>query len=321
MIQRAVDCNDMTLFDAFEEYILEKEAQNLSKRSIEEYRYTWRIFVRDMQVTEYVLCDDIDITVINRFIRNLKRRGVENPVTINHYLTDIRTFLYWCMNKERCYITNEFSIKLLKEQELPPKHYTDDELKRLLVKPAPSRPYGEWRSWAVVNFILGTGARASTVCGIKMGDLDFNRKEIMCGHTKNRKALILPMSSSLEIALKDYIRIWRRTAKADDYLFIGRYGQQLTAQNLWCGTKRYFKIRDVEKTTLHGLRHSFAIGWVRNNGNMFALQKILGHSELEMTRRYVKLFAEDYKDNFEMYNPLDTLKIPSRAQNSVKRSN
>jgi len=63
--------------------------------------------------------------------------------------------------------------------------------------------------------------------------------------------------------------------------------------------------RGVNRTNLHGLRHSFERGWIRNNGNVFTLQKILGHSSQEMTRRYVKLFDDELKQDFDQFSPLD----------------
>jgi len=43
----------------------------------------------------------------------------------------------------------------------------------------------------------------------------------------------------------------------------------------------------------HSLRHTFATEWLRGGGDLFVLQKILGHTTLEMTRRYVSLLTDD----------------------------
>ena len=52
---------------------------------------------------------------------------------------------------------------------------------------------------------------------------------------------------------------------------------------------------------------------------MFALQKILGHSSLEMTRKYVKLFTEDIKKDYDKFSPLDTMKRSGKRTQIVKR--
>ena len=64
----------------------------------------------------------------------------------------------------------------------------------------------------------------------------------------------------------------------------------------------YNKRRGVETTGIHRYRHTFAKQWILNGGNVVALQKILGHASLDMTRKYVKLFSEDIKDDFDLIN-------------------
>jgi len=225
------------------------------------------------------------------------------------------------MDEERCYIKKPFKIKKLRNQEAPPKHYTDEEVAIILEKPNRNDPFGEWRSWALINFILGTGARAATVCNARIENVDFVNKEICYEHTKNNESLVVPLSPTLETVLKEYIRIWRKTAPPNALLFPTISNTQFTTKTLWCSTRRFLHNRGIEKTTIHGLRHTFAIGCVRNNMNVFKLQRILGHQTLEMTKKYVKLYSEDIKTDFEEYCPLDTMKRANSKHNQVIKRN
>ena len=318
-IKKSVGCDLVTLTEAFEEFVTEKEVRGLSEETINNYRLTVRVFMRFCEMDDNTTTDEVTLQHIYKWINTMKLEG-KKVTSINHYLRDLRTFLYWCMKADREYITPAFKIQMMEGQEEQLKLFTDEELELLLEKPRRNDSFAIWRTWAVVNWVLGTGNRAATICDIKISDISFSKKEIMLGHTKNKKAQILPLSSSLEIVLKEYIRMWRKEADVDAYLFCNVGEEKLTTGALKHSFARYCESRGVEKSNIHGLRHNFAKGWVRNNGNMFALQKILGHSSLDMTRKYVRLFSEDIKEDFDKFSPLDTIKRNSRRTQTVKRS-
>ena len=112
--------------------------------------------------------------------------------------------------------------------------------------------------------------------------------------------------------------MWRWDS-VDGWLFPNVGEEQLTTHALRLAFGRYCKNRGVTHANIHGLRHNFAKGWVQNNGNMFALQKILGHSSLDMTKKYVRLFAEDIKEDYDKFNPLDTIKRTQRRTQTIKK--
>ena len=194
----------------------------------------------------------------------------------------------------------------------------DEELKKLLVQPV-TDDYCEWRSWAVVNWILATANREKTVCSIRMCDLNIPEKEIILPHLKNKKAQIIPMSSELAIVLKIFIREFRSDAKDNDYLFCNIAGERLSENALKLSVRKYNKSRDVERTSIHALRHTFAKYWIRNNGDVFRLQRLLGHSSLDMTRVYVNLFSEDLKEGFDNFSPLDRMSKKTSVKHKIRR--
>lgn len=61
------------------------------------------------------------------------------------------------------------------------------------------------------------------------------------------------------------------------------------------------------KTSIHAYRHTFAKNWILNGGDIFTLQKILGHSSIEMVKNYVNLYSDELKIGFNSYNPLDRM--------------
>lgn len=318
-IKRSSGADDIILLDAFEDFIIEKEAHNLSDATIKNYRQSFDFFVKFAGYTDKTTTEEVNQQAIFQWINTLKLNGTK-PSSINHYLRDVRAFLYWCMDSDRKYIDPPFKVKQIEGQEEQIKLFSDEELEALLEKPRKKDGFGEWRTWAICNWVLGTGNRAATICDVKIEDVNFSKKEIALRHTKNKKAQIIPLSSSLETVIKEYIRIWRKEAPLDGWLFPNVGEEKLSTNALRLSFGRYCENRGVEKSNIHGLRHNFAKGWVRNNGNMFSLQKILGHSTLDMTRRYVKMFSEDIKEDYDSFSPLDTIKRGYKRTKSVKRS-
>ena len=310
---------------AFSEFMCEKMAEGKAKSTLRAYEQSWQYFM-DFCAKAADLDGDDDVNSINSLLLNTWIIAItkdtvngKKSTTVNHYLRDVRVFLYWCMDKG--YIEDDFKIKLVKAQEEEIKLYSEEDLEKLLEKPHRKEPFTVWRSWAVVNFVLGTGVRASTVCNVKLRDLDFKRKEVRLAHTKNKKAQINPLSAGTIVALKEYITMFNIGERDGDdaWLFPSIEAEQLTTGALSHSYYRYCKDRGVERTNIHGLRHNFAKAYVINGGNMMKLQRILGHSTLAMTQKYVKLFVDDLKEDYNEVVALDNIKKPTSRKRVIQR--
>lgn len=318
-IKRAADTTSITLGVALEEFLIEKEAHNKSSKTIANYQQSLSYFLSFHGFTDETPLEEITQSHFYQWTNSQKIDGVK-PTSINHYLRDVRVFFYWCMDESRKYM-NAFKIKQIESQEEQIKLFSDDELDAILIKPERSNNrFTDWRTWVIVNWVLATGNRCSTIVDVRIGDIDFRRGEISLHHTKNKKAQIIPLSSSLETILKEYLKMWRDGGKDKDaWLFPNVGEEKLTTGALQNSFAKYCKARDCQHTNLHGLRHNFAKLWIKNNGDMYKLQKILGHSSLDMTRKYVNMFAEDIKEDFDKFSPLDSIKRKQKRTQQVKR--
>lgn len=316
-IRKVANADTIILNEAFEDFIAEKEATNKSEATTKSYRKSFKKWCD--YFGDEVEGSEVTQSLFFQWSNSMKLDG-NRPASINHYLRDMRTFMNWCMDDARKYIT-KFKVEMVAGQEELPKFYTEQEQEALVEKPHKGADYPEWRMWAICNFVLATGARTSTIINVRMGDLDFKGKKIIYGHTKNKKAQQINMSTSLSNVLKEFIRVWRSAANEDEYLFANIGNQQLTSNALRIAFRKYCIARQVEKTSIHGLRHTFARGWILNDGSMIGLQKMLGHRTLEMTRKYITLFSEDMQEGFDEYNPLDNLKKSSSRRKTITRNN
>jgi integrase/recombinase XerD len=152
-----------------------------------------------------------------------------------------------------------------------------------------------------------------------MKDIDLKNGKVFYQHTKNKKLQTANISPQLVKSLTDYINMWRiEGVEEDDFLFCNISGEQLSKASLAQGYRQYTKSRGVNKTNIHGLRHTFAREWFLNGGDVVQLSKILGHSTLAMSEHYMNIYADMARDRFVQYNPLDNI-TRSGARKTVKR--
>ena len=319
IIQRNVDAEKMTLQEAFQLYKEEKLTINLSSVSTKGYGETFSYFMKHHNFDDTTTFDAINEFTIQHWTADLLEKGLK-PASVNRYLRDMRAFFRWCIANNYLDIP-DFKVAMVKGQEEPIKAFPESDLLLILEKPNNLDDFVAWRTWTIINWILATGNRASTVCEVKIGDIDFTYKEISLRHTKNKKAQVIPLSSTLETIIKHYIRTWRSNATSNDYLFPSIGNEQLTPNALKHSFNKYCKRRGSSHTNIHGLRHSFALNWIRNGGNEFKLQKILGHSTLEMTRRYVALATDDLKEDFDRFSTLDNLHKSRKPKKTIVQNN
>lgn len=105
-----------------------------------------------------------------------------------------------------------------------------------------------------------------------------------------------------------------------DPLFVSEYGTALSRSALENAIWSYNHKRGVEKTSIHLFRHTYAKLYIQAGGDPFRLQKLLGHSDLAMTRKYVALYADDLKANYDVLNPLEQMTHNVRRDNKIKLS-
>ena len=301
---------NLSIQEAFDLFIRKCKIKNLTDLSISSYEKKMVHFYEFIDKSEPITAVTKDI--MDDYILWLRQNTEANDITINSYLRSVRAFLYFCM--EDRYIPT-FKIQLIKAEKKIKETYTDDELVRLLEKPdVDNCSFSCHKTWVFENYLLGTGNRISTALDLHIGDINFQSGVIILRKTKNRKQQIIPLSATLAEILQGYLQI--RGGEADDYVFCNEYGGQASCRTYQQLVRRYNRKRGVEKTSCHTFRHTFAKNWILNSGDMFRLQKILGHSDLTVTKEYVNMFGQDLQMDFEKFNPLDNLK--NRSKGTIK---
>ena len=290
---------EMSVKQAFEKFMIHNEAKNLTKSSIKYYRENYGYFIES--IDEAIPISQICIEDVEAFSLYLRKYKNRKDTSVNTAIRAIRSFLYFCM--ERGYM-KPFKVPITKANETIKEPYTQEELQKLLRKPRGDE-WSQWRTWALINYLVATGHRASTVINLKVKDIDLHNNRIKLTHTKNRKNCFVPMAWALKSALEEYLGLW--DYEQEDYMFPNRKGQQMSVSSLQNIIRRYNESRGVQKTGIHLFRHTFAREYVLRGGDMARLQMLLGHSTLDMTKKYIMLYGHDLETDFDKFNLLNKL--------------
>ncbi|MBE6071081.1 MAG: phage integrase family protein [Clostridium butyricum] len=291
--------NDKTFEEGFEEFILNCKARNLREGTIKHYTESYRQIIKYLD--EDLLLSEINKKTFENFIIKVKSNKDVNSQTLNTYARDMKTIIYFFMKQE---YVKTFKIELPRVDKKPIETYSDNELKVLLKKPNLKKcEFTEYRNYVITSFFLSTGIRLTSLINIKIKDLKFDEEVVNIMHTKNRKPLTVPLNKEIVKIVREYLS-YRQYQNEEDYLFCNIYGKQLTKSAITQALNGYNKSRGINHTGIHRLRHTFAKKWIIAGQSVVSLQKILGHSSLQMTQNYINILVSDLKKDVDEYNIL-----------------
>ena len=95
-----------------------------------------------------------------------------------------------------------------------------------------------------------------------------------------------------------------------EYTAMLDHDDMLTENALRLAITHYNHSRGVEKTSIHLFRHTFARKYLVDcGGNVFTLQKLLGHATLKMTKHYCNIYDADIAKSFDRFSPLAQMNV------------
>lgn len=184
-----------------------------------------------------------------------------------------------------------------------------EEVEKLLSIPD-KRYLSGIRNKAVLFLMVNMGLRVSEVCNLKPRDINLTKRKLRVVQGKNGvdRDLIIPVYTAEVLkAWKDakpknteYFFTTIRTRKSGK--FVTQKGNRLSARNINFMLKGYTRRADISKNVSpHTLRHTFATNFIRQNGNVMNLMKILGHADISTTQIYVTLANKDVENAMENF--------------------
>lgn len=306
----------MLLRFAVKDFLDDREWKNLSSASIKSYEFTLKEFQNYCSDHEIIdLANVLPDTVKNYLMYCKKSRG-NKPTSLNHKLSNLKVFFNYLEENDIVEHKNNPIRKITPvKEDIRIEVFTDNQIQQMLryyqrFRTREKTLYS-YRDYLIIVFLLGTGCRRGELVNLRWSDVDLQNLHITF-FGKKRIQSSIPMTEKLRRELADY-RVFceQHYEKLPEYVFVDRKGEPMTENAVSNMFKRLAKIMNFKnvRVSCHTFRHTFANRCILAGMSVFTLQKMLRHSELSMTEKYLALWGTALAEQNSKYNPLNNLDI------------
>jgi site-specific recombinase XerD len=301
------------LGEAFTRFAQMKRIENVSFKTQEIYENSWKFFGPHLEKFGTMTGDETDFeTPANRKawekrIVNLIMTAIDerqsgekpvSPITVNVYLRVINTFLRW-LNKEDEYLQFAWKVKELETPKGDRREIFSDDDVAALQKYKPTS-FSQLRAWTIAMLMLDSGIRIEEALGLAVADIDYD-SDILRIVGKGDKARAVPISLIKPILYRWVSKHMPPTAK---FVFGTASGKMLSQRNALRDLAVVMSKAKMTPHSWHSFRHTFATGYLRRDGKIDKLQRIMGHADIRTTMIYLHMANEYLTDDHEMHSSL-----------------
>jgi len=275
-------------------------------------------YLKERQLTDTL--DNLSVDLVRDFVLHLQTRrkwpdrqchlAEQNlrAISVQTYVRALRGFFNWIYREG---YTRENILANLRPPKAPrtlAEVLRDEEVGRILACIDLETSWGS-RDSAMLIVMLDTGLRLSEVANLAMANahLDEGYLKVM---GKGAKERMVPIGGVAQKALLRYVYKFRPEPlnASEDTLFLTPEGRAMSANGVQMVIRRLALKSGVKRLHPHLCRHTFATNYLMNGGDVFTLQQILGHTTLEMVRRYVNLASAHVRVQHRKFSPMDRMK-------------
>lgn len=279
----------ITFAAAFGLYIQEKQLFNLTPGTIQN-AHTICAWLLDAHGGDIVAPDPFKAALVE-----FRGRGVK-PSTLSLYYRTLAKFAKFCADAG--YMA-PVDIPALPEPAPTVTHLTPAQVS-IILSSFNLAKFNGLRNNAIVRLLFDSGIRRGELLGIDEDDVLWGRNMIKI-HRKGGRDGFAHMCATTKQHLWQYEKQARPRRNGAGF-FISNLGKRLTTNGLRMVFKRLPQFDGV-KLTPHTLRHSFAVNALLAGMDQISLSHILGHTSLDMTRRYIQLAPGERQNQHAKFTP------------------
>jgi len=282
----------LLMLEYISEFFQSLVRRNLSMGSLVQYFHALKRFFLFFKSLNISRLEFVDREHLGAFIEYLQDDNLMSS-SINGYLRSLYAIFGFLAEREVIspdIMKNKFRLKM---PDLLPKAIDPDDIKHFL------SVINTVRERALILVLLRTGMRIGELLGTKIIDINFRERRIEIPQAyKNYEGRIVYMGDDACSALKNWLK---ERLPGREYIFYGKGNRE----KLSYAMARVLFIKHMQKAglshkgyTLHCLRHTYASELLNAGMRLECLQVLLGHQDIEMTRRYARLTDNTRKNEY-----------------------
>lgn len=276
----------MTISDSFDEFILEQRCRGHSKKTIEYYDLILRRFSEFAAKLQLIDVDQITLTVCKQFYLSLTDTNLSS-ISVQSYVRGFRAYVEWLYESE--YLQEDLCerFRLPKATRKVIDILTDEEIRRLLAS-FDTSTFPGLRDYTVCALMIDSGLRLHEVVTLQAKHVHLDEGYLIVTG-KGDKERVVPFGAFTASVLRTYIEEKKSWCPPLASFFVTVDGDQISDDTLKDVFRRLKDRAQIPRLHPHLLRHTFATKYLSNGGDIYTLQRILGHATLDMVKKYLHL--------------------------------
>ncbi|NLF02021.1 MAG: tyrosine-type recombinase/integrase [Anaerolineales bacterium] len=287
------------------EFLFDREARGLSQGTLRFYRQKLALVQSYSRSVGISSTSELSTKAIREMLVQLQRN--HNAGGVHAAYRAVRAFLLW-WGDEAAPLGWRSPLARVAPPRVPIEPLEPvgaKEIHGLLADCRRGTFYGD-RDRAVILTLLDTGCRASEFLAMNHGDLDLTQGQALIRRGKGAKPRMVFIEAKCRKSLAAYFRHLGKSG-SDDPVWVTKAGDRLTYEALRDVLRRRARSAGIEPPTLHAFRRTFALTCLRNGMDIFSLQRLMGHADLTVLRRYLAQTDEDVKKAHRRFSPAQVL--------------
>lgn len=268
---------------AVEEFLHHLEMTDKSKQTVTGYGKELK-YMGDFLTVKHncpIYMEDITLEDIESYTHYQKKRGLASS-SRRRAIYVLRSFYNYCIKKEICDKNLPTLLEPIKVKEQERHFITEEEFEDLVG--AINKPVIR----TVVQTMFYTGGRISEILALKLDEVDMERRMVHIIEGKGNKDRNIPINDKLYSILKNYLKNIREVDVDTDRFFANKSTGIVTGSYVnKCIKQATYDLNWEKDISSHILRHSFGTNLLEKGASLVSIQKLLGHTNLAVTSRYL----------------------------------